>query len=278
MTIDTVKSYTNGITIEDTMLDAALALQLIGINTNNRPIKHRNVIRFAEDMINDRWAYTAEPIKIDRNGVLLDGQNRCYAVIRATEISERPIAIPVLIVRGLEPESQDKMDTGSTRSVGDQIARRGVSSYSLTAAAVRVICLYKNNGKSVTHAAMLDYFDANRATIDGCVSTVHDLANTSGVNTSVLIAAKYLLSDVVEDDGEIDTFINEMLTGIGLEDGSPVLALRNRAQVAKMRREFINNYVLLNMTLRVWNAWRKGETMKKFPVWGRATGNMKIAS
>lgn len=276
MTIDSVSTHPNGITIENAMLDAALALQLIAINTNNRPIKHRNVVRFAEDMVEGRWAYTAEPIKIDRNGVMLDGQNRCYAVIRATEMSERPISIPVLIVRGLEPEAQDKMDTGSTRSVGDQLARRGVSSYSLTAAAVRVLCLYNNKGKGITHAAMIDYFDANRSGIDGCVSTVHDLANTSGVNTSVLIAAKYLLLENVNDESAVDTFINEMLTGIGLEDGSPVLALRNRAQVAKMRREFINNYVLLNMTLRVWNAWRKGDTMKKFPVWGRTVGNMKI--
>lgn len=261
----------SGVTVEPATLDAALATQLLATNTGNRPVKLHNVGRFAEDMIAGRWAFTGEPIKIDRNGVLLDGQNRCFAVIRANE-EVKGISIPVLIVRGLDPQAQDQMDTGSPRSVGDQLSRRGVSKYAMLAAATRVMCMYKSNAQRPLHSVMLQYFDDHKDVLNEAADAIHDSNNSSGVNTSVLIAARCLINEVSKDEVAVDTFFVELSTGAGLEDGSPILALRTRAQTAKMRREYITNIHYLNMVIRAWNAWRKGEDMKKFPLWGRGNG------
>lgn len=265
------------ITVEQAFLTPELAAQLLTTNVGNRPLKRGAIARYADDMINGRWQNTGEPIKIDKNGTLLDGQNRCLAVQLASELKGKPVSIPVLIVRGLEAESQDAMDTGKPRTVSDQLARREVANYARTAAAIRLIVQYNNGAltgdRSInnrkahpSHAEQLAFFDAHIDEIVPAIEASSEWGNTSGINGSVQAAARYLITEVVDDTDAIEEFFTGLRGGAGLPSDSPILALRNRMRSVRIEHERVGNNTLLLLLLRVWNAWRKGEPMTKLPI------------
>jgi len=250
-------------------LTLELAVELLGRNVKNRPSKSGAIERYAADMVAGRWAFTAEGIKKDWNGNLLDGQNRCQAVIQANELSDQPISIKVLLVEGLDPESQDRMDNGMVRTLGDQLARHGVSAYSQMAASVRMVVLYEaDNNFATTHtkAEMLNHFLANEGEFQGAWAVVGLGHNTSGVNTSVLVAAYYLILRATGDEEATYLFLDGVRSGINLEPGHPALALRSRAQQARLNREKVDNHLMLLTVLRAWNFWRKNRKISKISI------------
>lgn len=260
--------------IEERTLTVDLAHELLAINTKNRPLKQDAIIRYSIDMMAGLWRETGEPIKIGSDGVLLDGQNRCHALIRANELSDDVIEIPVLIVEGLAPDSQDVMDSGRPRSVPDQLARRGVPYTTKISASIRLICGFTRGTirlNTLTTAQLLAFYDSNVDAINHAMSLV-PLENTSGVNNPVLIAAAYLIINETNDPDAVEEFMNQVCYGTNLDTGSPTLALRTRMQYAKLYRESIPNMYGLHTVLRVWNAHRTGQTLLKLPVRNKKTG------
>ena len=259
---------TSEVKVEKIDLDAEQAALLLSVNSGNRPMKRRSVERYVSDMIGGRWMFTGDAIKVDEEGLLLDGQNRCQAVIEAQAlVPEETFSIPVLIARGIPRSAQDVMDVGKGRSVSDQLARRGTAKYAKTGAAVRLVKDYLSwPAKNHSNVEYLQFFDDHRADIEGSVEAASDYRNTSGVNASVMAAAHYLISEATGDSDEAGVFIAYVATGAEQEEGSPVLALRSRSIQAKMNREVIPNTLSLYLVLRTWNAYRTGTKKVKLPI------------
>ena len=90
-----------------------IAKTMLGENVNNRRISRDNVNLFAREIRNGEWRFNGEAIKFGKDGRLLDGQHRGLAVIAA----DKPLT--TLVIRGLEDETQQTMDSGKTRTLGD---------------------------------------------------------------------------------------------------------------------------------------------------------------
>jgi hypothetical protein len=98
-------------------------------NTHNRPLRDYRIAELARDMSAGRWHDTGEPIKFDYNDALLDGQHRLGAIVASG------VTIEMLVIWGLQPETQDYMDIGLKRSVADSLrdaGRRGGMVYGLS--------------------------------------------------------------------------------------------------------------------------------------------------
>lgn len=259
-----------GITIQEIDLDAEWAGRLLERNSTNRPFKRQAIQTYSADMLAGRWKFTAEPIKVDNAGNLQDGQNRCRALQVAQEQTKERLTIRVLLVTGLDPDAQDMMDTGVKRSLGDQLARRKIPNSSLAAAAVRLIVRFaidKPAGVPKTQAQEIEFFEEHGDEVRECMGV--STHNTSGLHGSAMVAARYLIGQACEESDWIDVFFAEVATGIGLQEGSPALALRTRMFQARANHETLRNYQQLTMLLRVWNSWRLGEKMTKVPIRSR---------
>jgi hypothetical protein len=91
-----------------------LASQMLQNNIKNRNVKQPVVDRYAKDIIEGRWKEdTAEMIKISKTGIVLDGQHRLHAIIKANK------GINLHLATDLEDSIFDVLDTGSVRSAGD---------------------------------------------------------------------------------------------------------------------------------------------------------------
>lgn len=84
--------------------------------SNGNPRGHKvevNIRKFAKDIIDGNWKRNGEAIVFDENGVLKDGHNRLYAIIKA----DKPVVM--FIVFGAEPTK--RYDYGANRNVKDEI-------------------------------------------------------------------------------------------------------------------------------------------------------------
>lgn len=117
------------------------ALNLIEANTRNRPKRPAVVAKYANLMAKGEWRFNGDTIRIDRNGVLLDGQHRLHAIV------ESGVAQDMIVVSGLEPDVFTTIDVGAKRSAGDALALLGTANYNEMAAAAKMYLMWKTTAE-----------------------------------------------------------------------------------------------------------------------------------
>lgn len=96
------------------------AAELLESNTLNRPLSDAHVHRIARQIIDGKWRYNGDTIKVADTGDVLDGQHRLWAVIEAKR------AVETIIVHGIQKEAFATIDTlRKPRSASDIVALSG---------------------------------------------------------------------------------------------------------------------------------------------------------
>jgi hypothetical protein len=203
-------------------------------NTHNRSCEDRRVAQYAEDMRRDGWLFTGEAIKISREGVLLDGQHRLYAVLEAD------VTVPLLLITGLDPRAQEVMDQGKPRSLGDAMHLRGEPDPYNLAAALRTIAHFYRDGvpfqmgraPGMSHGYALRLFDrgSNREDLHAALKFVRNrLKRGAWMSLSQMTALHFLFCAADEPRALAFT--------AGLLDGSSTVPA-----VRELRRRLLEEY------------------------------------
>lgn len=101
-----------------------MATQLLEHNQLNRPLRDNHVQRIARQIIEGKWKFNGDTIKIADTGDVLDGQHRLWAVIESKR------TIETVLVRGVERDAFATIDTiRAPRSGGDTLALNGAERY-----------------------------------------------------------------------------------------------------------------------------------------------------
>jgi hypothetical protein len=96
------------------------AAKLLNSNTLNRPLSDQHVQRIARQIIDGKWKFNGDTIKISVDNAVLDGQHRLWAVMEAK------IPVETIIVRGIERDAFATIDTlRKIRTGSDTIALSG---------------------------------------------------------------------------------------------------------------------------------------------------------
>jgi hypothetical protein len=99
-----------------------MAMQLLEHNTLNRPLSDAHVKHIASQIVDGKWRFNGDTIKISVDDQVLDGQHRLWACIEA----KKPIE--TIIVRGVHRDAFSTIDTiRRHRSAGDTVALMGVT-------------------------------------------------------------------------------------------------------------------------------------------------------
>lgn len=259
------------------LITPTLAAELMSRNTNNRGIKKRKIANYARDMVAGNWNADASDIKFDKDGVLLDGQNRLLACIEA----DAPF--PTLIRTGLDPSARDHVDTGAARTTGDAFRMHGVVDQYNIAAAVSLrnrwdalveqqlpISRGYNVVPAMTHQESLDYL-AEHPSLEkmrGVGQAIHSNI-ARGLPRSVLMAFTSMIGEV--DEGDARHFATRLIVGETSGTGDPVwaftryLALAQAPKVAGNRdRNSAMRHLLAGV--KAWSAYRAHATVDKIAV------------
>ena len=101
--------------------------------TNNRNVRMDWVNTLADIINNGNWQISHQGIAFDSNGVLLDGQHRLLAIVKAKK------AVTMQVTRGLSKNTFKSIDAGIGRRNGDHFKFAGVPNATAVAA---IICRY----------------------------------------------------------------------------------------------------------------------------------------
>lgn len=234
------------------------ASALLAGNTKNRYIRPTRVNTYARAMLAGDWALNGETVKISKTGKLLDAQHRLLAVV------ETGVPLTSVVVRGLDDSVIETIDIGDKRTLGDTLRLRGEKNWNNLAAALVTTYRVMNRTMNTslywpTNRELLAFFE-DHGNLRGSIRMSHR-ATTSPTRfpPSQAVALDYLFRQT--DEGEkVDEFWVGLFDGVGLDNRSPVLALRNfliKDLLETRRRTRVEYRIAL--TIKAWNLFRAGE-------------------
>lgn len=234
---------------------------LLAANTHNRSPRQSFVDQYAADMRAGAWQLNGEAIKVATDGQILDGQHRLMAIVEAGT------PVETLIITGLPNEAQETMDQGRSRSFGDVLKLRGEAYYAALASATRILAIYERDGipilsfgrPSPTVQQMSRTLDRNPHLRESVKLIYSDLRKW--LPTAAMVTLHYLFASVSQEDA--DDFFAKLATGENLDASSPIYVLRERLMREHYEALRLNPRVKVAFIIKAWNAYRRGETIKR---------------
>lgn len=246
------------------LITPEMAQDMLAVVVRNRPIRLTMVNTYASDMRNDRWLFTPEPIIVDKNGGVLDGQHRLQAVV------DTGIARQFLVISNVDPDLIDVLGIGRGRTAADVLRIEGEKNADKLAAAAKVLHNYLTIPPTYVWGGYNSTLSPPGVTevlrqhpqLRDCVETGARLATHVLASPSAIIAALYITSrDMpLQDQGQ---WLTPLESGASLEPGSPALALRAFYRSLKLgRQKYLGQdkaRVTLASYLHAWLLWKHGK-------------------
>ena len=186
-------------------------------NTNNyRKMNLTRVSCYATDMKAGKWQYNGEGIKFAKNGILLDGQHRLAAIVKAG------VPVDMLVIRDIE-DNVNVYDIGSSRSLA-MILQEGNTLVATAAFIVNNCDTRKYKGNMVIADYVIKHKELLQSAYNACSVTSKAICRKAAV-----LAATYCLLRDGEDYDEICNFFRTANSGLpaGNNDPSSALIFRN---------------------------------------------------
>lgn len=243
------------------------ATLMLDANESNRRLRLPLANTYARMMLAPGgWPYAGDPIRIDINGRIIDGQHR----IKAVEICGVPLAVDV--ITGLAPEVQYNLDGGLARKVSDNLRMAGYKNTQTMSAAARALMWWGLERADDTSAAAWripsETFRPAMSEVTAFALAHPRLEELSGIayatyiNTHVrpAIATAVLYRMEKIDPFRANEFFHYLRLGADMEEGNPILTLRNR--LGRVRRDGVRESTEEHLfhIANAWNKWVARET------------------
>lgn len=209
-------------------LTPLLANELLKSNDGNRGVSPVAVAQFSSDITANRWALNGEPIIIAKNGLLVDGQHRCHAVIDANK------SIETVFVFGVEPQSRLTVDVGRKRTASDILHIEGIPNAAVAGAIARMVIAYENadgqnlhSAKYVTSAEIRERIAADdKIAHSAVIGNRYSSVARKYVSGSVIGFCHYIFSRINPADAQ--AYIERVAIGEGLKRNDAAYSVRER--------------------------------------------------
>lgn len=246
-------------------IDPQGAEELLGHNINNRGVKRRIVMTYADDMTKGRWKLAGAPIVLADDGTLLDGQHRLLAVI------ESGCRIEFLLIHGVKRDVQPVIDTGAKRTFGDVLTMRGETHAMSLAAITKIVACWDfdeglpSSNATPSNTALIEFLGQHPELRDVARRAASWKTQIRGIRPAAFGAFVWLIEQIDQEDAE--AFVAQFISGADLSEGSPILALRNYVDnlvfgEGRQRGSTLSSRVWIALMSKTWNAWRDGREMK----------------
>lgn len=241
-----------------------IAQQMLQKNTDNIPPNIAKARLYASVMIKGDWLLNGDTIRFDKDGVLLDGQNRLIACIDAD------ISFKTAIVVGLDSGVFNTIDQGRVRSKANLLARlysdeiTKPQSTALSSAIPKII--FHDAGYAVSTAKSgsgkklsipsVDEIDnwikENPTIIADCLYVFDKLPTKALISKSE--ALFFLFIGKKLDEKFALQFFNKTFVGNNIEEGETIGLLRNLILTVKSKQTRMSPAALHNCIIKIWNS------------------------
>jgi hypothetical protein len=211
-----------GVTSIAVYITPEIAARLLLRNTRNRKLSEKVVVKYVAEIQAGEWRLTPAGIGFDDTGVLVDGQHRLSAIVRAKQ------AVPLVVTLGLPSTSQEKVDRQRRRTLFDALYLAG---HAACRQEVEIAtCLTRRVVRSESGAVPSDSLvkqtlDCHRENIRAVLDLMHHSnKNVRGLCQASFLAAAVLYHEI--DAGKCADFLKAIRTGEMLTQDHPAMRLR----------------------------------------------------
>ena len=257
----------------------ALAKEWLATQKVNRPLRESRLLKYARDMEAGRWLKSAQTIKFNENGELIDGQHRLHAV----ELARKTVNLEV--ARNVPAESMAIIDEGAPRTSTDVLSFSGATYRAERTVALSTIWriltgkAFENKRDSLSRQELLGLNEDIGDEIGHLLSWIQvesrkKTNNKNYISWGVLAAITFLgrRAGTVK---KADNFLADALHWHEQTQGSPLVAAQ-----ARFMRNFASKSGRLDrrekvaLIIRAWNAYAKGETRGKLEAYRTVGGEL----
>ncbi len=233
------------------------AAQLLGGNTQNRNLRKRVVTQYAGDMAAGLWSDQGDPIRMNGDGTLLDGQHRLHAIIESGTTQS------MVVVSGVSKSSILTMDTGAKRNLADVLKLHGYKNVTVLAAAARMSYLYSKGQDirfkdAISNSQLMAYIEDNA---DLPLHSNKIMAASAGRPIVRAMRTPFVaIRHFGGSPADVDAFVDQVGVGTGLEEGDPAHTLRRTVENYLMSSSLrLAPVVIHAIAIKSWNAYVRGE-------------------
>lgn len=245
------------------LITPELAKCLLANNINNRSKKEARVSFYAKEMKEGRWKEdTGETIKIAKNGLILDGQHRLFAIVKAN------VPIFMHIAYGLDNDVFSVIDTGIIRSSRDVFKISGVTNYNHIPSIITTYTTLnsrarKNNQKTLSNAEILDIFNSDVFFWEQIAFNSVALYRKFNQILPASVIGGFLSVLIKIDNFKAYDFLNQLCTGENISNSS-IYLLRSRliSEKVSTKRHNMNLNYKHALIIKSWNYFYKGKDLK----------------
>lgn len=235
----------------------ATAKKWLAMNTDNRKFRRNRGETYARDIEAGKWQENGEAIKFAKDGTLLDGQHRLWAIVHSGR------SITVLVIRNLSNATQDTMDDLAKRTLGDTFNFHNVSSANSAAAIVRRVLMWQEGFKSNVGGYQPSKAEALAAlredqTLSVAIEAATGMRQRRLVPPTIIGLTYWIFWNIDQDDCE--TFWHGLHTGENLTTDSPIYIVREQIQRHMQREGRVAESSILAWIIKAWNHYRAGQT------------------
>jgi hypothetical protein len=212
--------------IERVFIGPAEARKLLDANPRNRNLNVHVARTYSRLMKEEKWPFVADPIRVDTDGFLMDGQKRMWAV------ENSGVTLEFVLVTGLAPETQAFMDIGQKRSPGDVFAINKAPNAMRAAAITGIVMRYEmvkllDTKYGIEAGELLEYYQDpdNTQLIDRAAVVAARVVTDMSVPPAV-IGGVHVVVSRISDPFAVNEFFEKLAKGFGLTEGMPVASLR----------------------------------------------------
>lgn len=234
---------------------------------NERVLREGQVKSMARDMTTGNWFFAGDPIRFNEaNGKLMDGQHRLSAIVMSGVGQWFPIL-------NLPEETRVTFDTGSKRTLGDLLQLGGHVHGRIVAAITRRLVIHFTTDQITTGGRFIpsrpecvDFIEKNKDELYLAVNVAMKVVRNRLPMAPSAVGAAYFLC-AQKDREQAEYFFDHLATGIGLEENSPITALRGRAlrTVTSTGRPMAADDSF-RFTLQAWNLYRAGASAYRIQI------------
>lgn len=270
------------------------AAWMLQFNTKNRKLGEKRIDELCRIMLAGKFKLNGEAVKLSR-GVdplidrhsgdpivdgegrpmlaprLLDGQHRLAALVEAGKTNPN-IKVQMLVIRGLAPDTQSTMDTGTKRTAGNVFQIAGETNANVMASLLANVWKWDaGDHKFGTHPkpTTTELEEMLSDPIEGpklrrsLEVGIRTGGSFNSLSKTSLAVSHYLLARLDPEMQFVPYFFHLIATGENLSKGNPVLALRERARRNREgnQRQYMTMSRQVGLVFRAWNNCVKGEAV-----------------
>lgn len=243
---------------------------------DNRRLDDRNVNKIARDIKNGKWVFDGTPIRFDKEGNIIDGQHRLWAIVTAGK------QVECLVIRGLDNKAKITIDSGKSRSLSDIFHFNGYVNNNVLASVCRLAIGWRttngnmwkwatdNSHKRLSAQEMLEEANNNSLAILAVQNSLSLKMVRKIMGPGMAAFSYYLFLSTGAPRHEVDDFFLGIEKGIGLSVNSPILLLRNTLTIrdtylyaAEKQGGNKSMAYKLAIIIKAWNALKEKKSLQR---------------